>query len=491
LYNKIAINCENITVEYISPTEASRSLKESFISFIKGSHRPDKHFNALKNVSVQIKQGECVGFIGPNGCGKSTLLKVIAGVISPQKGRVSTEGIIAPLIELGAGFDPELTGVENIRMSCALMGVPKKTISKKLDQIIAFAELGDFIKAPLKTYSSGMYMRLGFACATIIEPNILLIDEILAVGDARFQSKCLDLITEIQSQKNTIAMVSHERSMIEKMCSRAIFLWHGQVRFEGDCSTAFDIYNAVAAQNCTEEEVDQFIQSFIQKRQVQNTAAPTQEGQEIIAATEPQENAEIQESAEPQENAEIQESTELQENTEIQESTELQENTEIQESIQYQEGSEPQEIIEKPDKLVDFLSVTSLVHERDGIRTLSIFCQLSILARGYGLFNIGLEIRDELSRRVFTTNTKSIVTPDDSKKMQLDNSGITEIKWVYEITPLASGKYLVDLAVSDGDIKNVYEVKPEATSFLVSNQFDPLNFERNLIHLERKEISVY
>ena len=219
------------------------SLKESFIGLLKGHGTGSRYFNALNDVSISIAKGECVAFIGPNGCGKSTLLKVVAGVISPQKGEVTTEGIIAPLIELGAGFDQELTGVENIWMACRLMGAPHDLIASKIQEIIDFAELGDFIYAPVKTYSSGMYMRLGFACSTIINPEILLIDEILAVGDSRFQKKCIERIHQIQGDKKTIVIVSHDKAMIENLCSRAVLLWHGQKIYEGKPEIAFQIYD--------------------------------------------------------------------------------------------------------------------------------------------------------------------------------------------------------------------------------------------------------
>lgn len=436
--HQTAIRCENITVEYTSPTAANRSLKESVIGLIKGSYSADNYFNALKNVSFQVQQGECIGFIGPNGCGKSTLLKVIAGVITPQKGNVNTKGVIAPLIELGAGFDPELTGIENIWMSCALMGVPKKTIASKIDDIVSFAELGDFIHGPIKTYSSGMYMRLGFACATIIQPDILLIDEILAVGDARFQSKCLDLISEIQRRKKTIVIVSHDRQMIEKMCSRSVFLWHGQVRYEGECSTAFDIYDALSSQVCSDDDIDQIVKGVIQKKHAQKAAA-------VI----PPENPEQQDDIENQDKP-----------------------------VQHE-------------KLIEFLNVSAEVHENEGVRLLAINCQLTSLGKGKGPFNIGLEIRDELSRRIFTANTRSDILSGNLTKLRLDYNGTIQLKWIYEITPLASGNYIVDLAATDHEIITVYEVKPQAATFLVHNLSDTYNHNKNLVHLERKELSVF
>jgi len=242
-----AITLKNISVLYTSPTHANMSIKETAIRLLKGQYDGPRYFNALDQVSVTVAKGEAVAFIGPNGCGKSTLLKVVAGVIAPQNGEVITDGIIAPLIELGAGFDQELNGIDNIWMACRLIGASNELIRAKMDEIIDFAELGDFMYAPVKTYSSGMYMRLGFACSTIINPEILLIDEILAVGDARFQKKCLDRIHQIRGDGKTVVIVSHDRGIIESICSRAVFLWKGQLIYQGVPRLAFQIYEALAA----------------------------------------------------------------------------------------------------------------------------------------------------------------------------------------------------------------------------------------------------
>lgn len=230
---------------------------------IRREHEGSKYFNALSDISISITKGETVAFIGPNGCGKSTLLKVIAGVISPQKGKITTDGIIAPLIELGAGFDQELTGIENIWMSCRLMGASTEDIRSKITEIIDFAELGEFIYAPVKTYSSGMYMRLGFACSTIINPEILLIDEILAVGDSRFQKKCIDRIQDIRSKKKTIIIVSHDRSVVESLCSRAVFLWRGQKIYDGPPRLAFEIYEKILANSHLADKPQEVVEEVL------------------------------------------------------------------------------------------------------------------------------------------------------------------------------------------------------------------------------------
>ena len=264
MINKTII-CDQVSVQYTSPTHANMSIKESVIGLVKGRSDKPRFFNALSNVSLTIEKGETVAFIGPNGCGKSTLLKVIAGVIAPQKGSVQTRGIVAPLIELGAGFDQELNGIENIWMSCRLMGASADLIREKIDEIIEFAELGDFIHAPVKTYSSGMYMRLGFSCSTIINPEILLVDEILAVGDAKFQRKCIDRIRRIQSEGRTIAVVSHDKATVKDICDRAIFLWKGCVVFDGDPETAFKIYELLATNSHLQDNPQKAVEEIIRR----------------------------------------------------------------------------------------------------------------------------------------------------------------------------------------------------------------------------------
>ena len=263
-----AISCDRVSVQYTSPTHASMSIKESAIRLLKGQSEQGRFFNALGDVSLAIGRGETVAFIGPNGCGKSTLLKVIAGVITPQKGAVQTNGIIAPLIELGAGFDQDLTGVENIWMSCRLMGASKELIREKLTEIVEFAELGDFIHAPVKTYSSGMYMRLGFACSTIINPEILLVDEILAVGDARFQRKCLDRIHKIQTEGKTIVIVSHDRATIQEICSRAVFLWRGRIVYDGAPEIAFQIYDRMQTDGHLHDQPEKVVEEVLRTSQL-------------------------------------------------------------------------------------------------------------------------------------------------------------------------------------------------------------------------------
>lgn len=191
------------------------------------------NFAALRNISFQIEAGESVGIIGRNGAGKSTLLKIIAGIIKPTSGQVVVGGRIAPLIELGAGFDVELTGRENVYLNGAILGFTRRQMRERFSRIVDFAELHAFIDAPLRTYSSGMITRLGFAIATEIDPAILILDEVLAVGDERFQARCLERIERFRRAGVTIALVSHDATAIQRMCTRALWLEEGQLRAAG------------------------------------------------------------------------------------------------------------------------------------------------------------------------------------------------------------------------------------------------------------------
>ncbi len=202
-------------------------------------------FEAVKSVSLTIENGETVGLIGRNGSGKSTLLKIAAGVYRATKGTVQVNGTLAPLIELGAGFHHELTGRENILLNGLLMGYSKREMTEREQSIIDFSEIGDFIDVPVKQYSSGMYMRLAFSVATEVDPQILLIDEILSVGDASFQQKCFDRIASFQRAGKTIMLVSHSMEDIEKRCDRAVLLEQGRVVADGRPGDVIDVYKGI------------------------------------------------------------------------------------------------------------------------------------------------------------------------------------------------------------------------------------------------------
>ena len=206
--------------------------------------RPDESFSALSDVSVTVPRGACYGIIGRNGSGKSTLLKLVAGITKPTSGIVRVRGRVSALIELGAGFHPEISGRENVFINGVMLGLSRREISDRFDEIVEFAELEDFIEAPVKTYSSGMYMRLGFAVATHVNPDILLVDEVLAVGDEGFSLKCLDQFAEFKRRGKTILLVTHGLSMVERFCDEAVWLEAGQNRTTGDPTRVVQMYLA-------------------------------------------------------------------------------------------------------------------------------------------------------------------------------------------------------------------------------------------------------
>ena len=230
---KDMIEIKNVSVVFKRTTEKMTSLKEYFINSLKKKIKKEK-FVALEDINITIKKGEIVGLLGLNGAGKSTLLKVISGIIKPTSGEVKLNGKMAPLIELGAGFDPELTGRENIFLNGSLLGFSKKELKDKIEDIIDFSELKEIIDIPLKNYSSGMYARLGFSIATIYEPEILIIDEVLSVGDFHFQEKSLNKIMEMIEKGTTVLFVSHDIEQVEKLCKKAIWLEKGKVKVIGD-----------------------------------------------------------------------------------------------------------------------------------------------------------------------------------------------------------------------------------------------------------------
>ena len=217
------------------------SLKEFLIKKIKRQIAYDE-FWALKNVSFQVGKGEAVGLVGKNGSGKSTLLKTIAGVLKPTKGNVLVRGTVAPMIELGAGFDMDLTAKENIFLNGALLGYPKDMLEENMERIIEFSELDQFMDVPIKNFSSGMIARLGFAVATIYTPDILIVDEILSVGDQHFQEKCFNKMRELKREGKTMVFVTHSMDSVKKLCDRAVWLSNGVVRMDGNTNEVVDEY---------------------------------------------------------------------------------------------------------------------------------------------------------------------------------------------------------------------------------------------------------
>jgi lipopolysaccharide transport system ATP-binding protein len=209
--------------------------------------RGQDRFWALKNISFELEHGESMAVVGGNGAGKSTLLSMVAGLAQPNEGRVELNGRVAALLELGAGFHPDLTGAENLLLNAALLGLARRRAVALFDQIVEFSGIGEFIDEPLRSYSSGMIMRLGFSVAIKTEPDILLIDEVLAVGDVNFQTKCIDALAEFQRGGGSILFVSHSGIAVQRMCRRAIWLDHGELMLDGEASAVVDAYEGRAA----------------------------------------------------------------------------------------------------------------------------------------------------------------------------------------------------------------------------------------------------
>lgn len=235
------ITLNNVSVRFNLASENINNLKEYAMKLLK-KQLMFQEFYALRNVSLSIKAGESVGLIGVNGSGKSTLLKVICGVLKPHTGSVGVKGSIAPLIELGAGIDAELTARENIFLNGAILGHSQKVMERHFDQIVEFAELGAFLDTPVKNFSSGMAARLAFSIATAIEPQILIVDEILSVGDYAFQQKCIKRMDDMLGKGATLLYVSHSNESIKQLCQRGIWLDHGNVVMQGIAEEICDAY---------------------------------------------------------------------------------------------------------------------------------------------------------------------------------------------------------------------------------------------------------
>ena len=230
---EIQISVDNVSMEYIMDRNGIKRIKEYVVSFIKGNLKVDK-FQSLNDVSFSVNKGEVFGVIGKNGAGKSTLLKVISGILKPSNGSVKVHGTIAPLLELGSGFDSDLTGYENIFLNGSILGYSKQFLEENYQKIVDFSGLGDFIYSPIRTYSSGMMMRLAFSIAAVIVPDVLIVDEILAVGDAAFQKKSKQRMKELMSGGTTVLFVSHDLEQIRTMCDRVVWLENGKVRALGE-----------------------------------------------------------------------------------------------------------------------------------------------------------------------------------------------------------------------------------------------------------------
>ncbi len=238
---ELLIDARDICMRFRLPTERIDNAKEYFIKLLK---RRLKYvdFDVLKGITLQVKKGESLGLIGRNGAGKSTLLRILAGIIEPTSGSVVTRGNMVPLLKLGAGFDMDATGEENIYLNGAMLGYTHKEMKEKYEGIVEFSELGRFMKTPLKNYSQGMLSRLGFSIAVDVHPDILLIDEILAVGDAPFQKKCAQKLDELKANGTTFIVVSHSNAQIRRLCAKAIYLKDGIIVDSGDADAVVKHY---------------------------------------------------------------------------------------------------------------------------------------------------------------------------------------------------------------------------------------------------------
>jgi len=286
-----AIRFDSVSKRFVLHQGRPRSLQELILSFPqrRDNGQPEE-FWALRDVSFEVTPGETVGIIGPNGAGKSTVLKLISRIIEPTSGRIEVKGRVGALLELGAGFHPDLTGRENIYLNGSILGLSRAQIQRKLDEIIAFAELERFIDVPVKHYSSGMYVRLGFSVAVHTDPEILLVDEVLAVGDQNFQHKCLERIMEIQQQGVTICFVSHDLGAVRRLCSHAIWLDDGAIRAAGDVEDTISAYLRHAA---AEEEARM-------KAAASQEEAPSQAEPPSEEVEEAQQEAQEEEEEEPE-----------------------------------------------------------------------------------------------------------------------------------------------------------------------------------------------
>ena len=235
------INVDDVSMRFIIEREKTDTIKEYFLKMVQRKLKFSE-FYALKGVSFSIEKGEAVALIGANGSGKSTMLKIIAGVMQPTRGSVAVRGTIAPLIELGAGFDNDLTARENIYLNGALLGHNRQEMERNYQKIVDFSELHEFIDVPVRSYSSGMVARLGFSIATQVKADILVVDEILAVGDYNFQQKCYKTMDKVLAEGRTLLFVSHDIDQVKKLCKRAIWLDHGHLMADGDANQVCDAY---------------------------------------------------------------------------------------------------------------------------------------------------------------------------------------------------------------------------------------------------------
>lgn len=242
--NEVVINVSHVEKTFKVYFDKANTIKERLLFWNRNRNEERR---VLKDINLKIRKGETVALVGVNGSGKSTLLKLITGIIYPNKGKVTTSGKLVSLLELGAGFHPDFSGRENIYFNAAIFGLSRKEIDRRLDAIIEFSELGDYIDNPVRTYSSGMYMRLAFSIAINVDAEILLIDEILAVGDQHFQERCYDKMMELKQQGKTMVFVTHSMNAVKKYCDRAVWLYEGKVHMDGPTKEVVEEYLKVCS----------------------------------------------------------------------------------------------------------------------------------------------------------------------------------------------------------------------------------------------------
>ena len=258
------IEVNNVSMEFFLPSEKVDNLKEFFIRLVKGKMERKKH-KVLDDISFSVKKGESIGLIGHNGAGKSTLLKILTGIMRPTEGSVMVKGKVAPLLNLGAGFDNEASARENVYLNGAILGYSKREIEHKYKEIVDFAELHDYMNMPLKNFSSGMVARLGFAIAIDVNPDILLVDEILSVGDENFRKKCAAKIDELRAKGVTFVIVSHNMSQIKNLCQKAVWIEDSHMRAYGDSKEVCDKYIEYCNSLKKHESSDECFIAFIRK----------------------------------------------------------------------------------------------------------------------------------------------------------------------------------------------------------------------------------
>ena len=265
------IELKNVSMKFNLGIEAT-SFKETFVNLFSKKKRKkiNNDFWALQDISFEVKKGEVVGLIGSNGAGKSTLLKIVSGVMKPTKGKVTVKGAISPMIELGAGFDAELTAIENIYLNGAILGYSKKFIDEKFDEIVEFSELKDFLEVPVKNFSSGMTAKLAFSIATIVNPEILIVDEILSVGDIKFQEKSKNKMMELINGGTTVLYVSHSIESIKELCDRAIWIEHGKMIEIGPADIICDAYFCAQMGMTPEEAIQRKKEEYNNKKKKSN-----------------------------------------------------------------------------------------------------------------------------------------------------------------------------------------------------------------------------